>query len=148
MEIKRFIEYFCDGLDINIVKAGNDFYHVPEETKKVLDKIPVKAESVGVFLGSSRGVFKPSLALLEMVAKKSDKKIFVDSNGEWLFVCKRDLMKKSISKAQVKTGLCLVQNSRDENIGLGKIVCKDISRSKPDEIVIKNVMNCGEYLGK
>jgi len=75
--------------------------------------------------------------------------VFVDKKGEWLFLCGRDLMKGSIEKAHATDGLVLVQNQNDENIGLGRVlvVLSDRSQRK-DKIVIKNVKNRGEFLGK
>jgi hypothetical protein len=43
----------------------------------------------------------------------------------------------------------LIQNERDENLGLGKVM-HDLSDDslKKDRIVIRNLKNRGEFLGK
>ena len=155
MKINEFIRQFCEGCDFEqrIIQQKNDFYLVQDEVKKIAGRIRDRAgldpASIGLHLGTEQGIFRPSLALLELIAKESARKVFVNEKGEWLFVCGRDLMKGSIQKAKVNNGLVLVQNMRDENLGLGKILLDPTDQDIPkDKIVVKNIMNRGQYLGR
>jgi len=134
--IKKFLDKF--GFKIDSVKYGKKHYLVDDSLD--VDLIP---KSIGVFLGEESKEFKPSLALLELIAKKSDRKIFIDDKAEWLFLCGRDLFGKSIKKANVSEGLLLVQNLRDENLGLGKVVN---NLKIKDKVVVKNVIDRGDFL--
>ncbi len=129
--IKKFLDKF--GFKIDSVKYGKKHYLVDDSLD--VDLIP---KSIGVFLGEESKEFKPSLALLELIAKKSDRKIFIDDKAEWLFLCGR-----SIKKANVSEGLLLVQNLRDENLGLGKVVN---NLKIKDKVVVKNVIDRGDFL--
>ena len=79
------------------------------------EKNDVELVSIGLFLGEEKNKkFISSLALLELLSKESDKKIYLDEKGEWLFVCGRDIFAESISKADFKDkGLVLVQNLKE-----------------------------------
>ena len=151
MKINEFIKYFCEDLKIEYTRIKNDYYLASEEliaAKKMIDEHSrLKIKTMGMHLGSDKGLFKPTLAFLNMLAGHSKKKIFLNTKGEWLFVCKRDIMKDSIDKINAKNGLVLIQNQWDENLGLGRVV-GNILDSSPNKVVIKNVMNTGEYLGK
>lgn len=100
----------------------------------------------GLYLGylNNNKEFTPSPAIMEIIAKNCEQKIYVDEKAEWLFLCGRDLFGKSIIKTNVQEGLVLVQNEHDENLGYGKIISKvDTNSSK---VVVKNILDKGYYL--
>lgn len=135
--INEFIRQFTDKELTGITKIKNDFFLVNRDLMKAKEKLRKEPYSAGVFLGRvKKGVFYPSIALIDMIAEVSNKKIFVDDRAEWLFVCGRDLFPKSIVESNVDSGLALVQNMKDENLGLGKVEKK----------IIKNVLDKGKYL--
>ena len=103
-------------------------------------KIDRETHSKGLFLGEDKKGFKPSLALLEMIAKDSKRKAFLNEKGAWMFICGRDVFGESIEKSSVEEGLVLVQNDKDENLGYGKIW------KKKGELFIKNILDKGDYL--
>ena len=80
-----------------------------------------------------------------MLSKDSKKKLYVNKKAEWLFLCGRDLFGSSIKRSDVKKGLVLVQNEKDENLGYGKIT---LPLSNKDRIVVKNILDRGYYLRK
>lgn len=136
MTISEFIEQFTEiALDYELI--GNEYFLVDEKVRKVKDQIKHKVISAGTFLGKDQGdKFVPSLALIEIISKQSDKKIFIDEKAEWLFLCKRDIFLTSITKKNVESGIVLVQNQHDENLGLGNI--------KKDQV--KHILDRGDYL--
>lgn len=143
--IEKFIENFTEKKIENIVKIKYKYYLLENEAKNVFEKIPLDAEFVGTFLGEEkRGVFYPSLALLDILSKVSDKKIFVEEKAAWLFLCGRDIMGRGVIKSNVNMGLVLVQNRNDQNLGYGKISGHVHKRN--DEIVVKTILDRGDYL--
>ena len=90
--IKDFISKFSDETVPDIYKVSYSFYQISPELKQLMDKTSTRInrepEHVGLFLGEiKRNRFEASLPLLEIIGKISDKKVVVDANAEWLFVC-------------------------------------------------------------
>jgi len=139
-KVKDFISQFTDKEIINIVKIGRSYFLAGEEQKRLSEKINQEMFSIGIFLGESKKEFKPSPALIDIIARLSDKKVFITKKAEWLFLCRRDVFEKNIVKKNVEKGLVLVQNNKDENIGYGRIV------TKGKKIFIKNLLDKGYYL--
>lgn len=143
--ITDFINKFTDKKFEEIKKIRRKYFIVSKKITSIREKIKLNPEAIGTFLGEEKkGRFFPSLALLELLAKQSNRKVFIDKKSEWLFLCNRDVMGQSIIKVNMKSGLVLVQNEADENLGYGKIV-GDIN-SKDDTIVIKNILDRGDFL--
>lgn len=141
-KIKKFIENFCSLEKINlncIHKIGKKYFYFNNEILDLKNKINKEIFSAGLFLGEDRQEFKPSLALLEILSKHSAKKVFINREAEWLFTCGRDVFQKSIIKMNVDSGLVLVQNEQDENLGYGRIITGN-------KIFIKNILDKGNYL--
>jgi ribosome biogenesis protein Nip4 len=93
--------------------------------------------SVGIYLGEGKDDFSPSPALVDMIAKRSSCKVYVNDKAEWLFLCGRDVFRKSVEKGKLIDGkFVLVQNSMDENLGFGKV----------QGDVIENYLDKGAYL--
>ncbi len=100
-----------------------------------------KPYSRGLPLGtrSPRG-FTPSLALLRLLAERSEMKITVpDARAQWLFLCGRDLFPESFTTTH-GPGLFLVQNERNENLGLGELTPSDKG------LYLRNIVDLGNFL--
>lgn len=144
--IDKFISQFTDKKIDSVKKIGRSYYLVNEEILEALKLTDMTPDSAGLYLGEEKGEhFKPSLALLDMIAEISSRKVFVDEKSAWLFLCGRDIMAGAITKINVSTGLVLVQNGKDENLGFGKIVGNHNDRNQ-NAIVIKNILDKGDYL--
>lgn len=142
--ISDFIRNFTDKNIGNITKIRNEYYLADKELLELKQKIKPEPEYIGLFLGEEmKNGFKPSPALIDEIAKISGRKVFVNDKGEWLFLCGRDIFGKSVTKADATQGLVLVQNSKDENLGYGKIVGDIANKEKS---VIKNLLDKGDYL--
>ena len=142
--IQEFIKQFTKEEIKDIIQVRKEFYLANKELLETKNKIKLEPNSIGLYLGQAKGKnFEPSPALIELIAKKSDKKIFINKQTEWLFLCGRDIFGKGIIKANTKEGLVLVQNFKDENLGYGKIV--NDMRQK-EKVVVKNIQDKGIYL--
>ncbi len=103
-----------------IVQEDNRFYLLPSQVKELKETISRSTFSAGIFLGEKkRGVFKPSLAFIELLAKESNEKpVILDKKTAWLFLCGRDVFGNSL-KEKPKEGFVFVANTKKENLGLG-----------------------------
>lgn len=139
-DLEIFVRRFTDE-KINYAKKGKNYFLVNPELAEKEKNIPDKVSS-GIILGTSeeREGFKPSIYLLEWLSPKTRNKVFVNDKAEWLFLCGRDVLPESIAKDISSKDIFLVQNSRDENLGLGKKVRKGKS------YFIKNILDRGDFL--
>jgi len=143
-QIEEFIKNFAESEIRSIAKIKNMYFLADGSILEAKEKISQEPFSMGLFLGEIKNKkFFPSVNLLDMVSKISDKKVFVNEKTAWLFLCKRDIFGKGIVKANSENGFVLVQNERDENLGYGEIV-DDLS--KKDKVVIKNLFDRGDFL--
>ena len=131
--IESFLEYF--GSDLKPHQIGRKYFLVDEKRLSISNQSP---EYCGIFLGEQKGKhFSPSLALLELL--ESDKQIIIDDKAAWLFVCGKDIFKKSVIKGNNKKNIVLVYNKHKENLGYGKVVNKG-------DIFVKNILDRGNFL--
>jgi ribosome biogenesis protein Nip4 len=142
----NFVGMFTDGLKLEPFWIGKQGFLVSDELKKNVEQITQPVESVGTFLGTARGKhFEPSIALCEMLAEHSERKVFVNDHTEWLFLCGRDVLAEGIQRHAAdlkKSDFVLVQNRYDENLGLGKVV----SLSDRDDAAVRHVVDRGDFL--
>jgi ribosome biogenesis protein Nip4 len=134
------------NLDLIVEKAGR-FYLVNPVLKPL---VRPDFFSVGVFLGKAKeGKFFPSFNLLGMLAKKEANRIIVDRKAAWLFICGRDVLRKSIVRVQgpgKKDTNTLVLNEFGECLGFGRIVEKLSDAVGDNEVAVRNVSDIGDFL--
>lgn len=139
----KLIQRFTDKkiVDLNkVIKIDRDFYLVDDRLRNICKKIKKKAAYIGTYLGKKD---KPSLYLLDLLAKNSKKKVWVNEKGEWLFICKRDLFANSIKDISCKLNdFVLVMNQHDECIGYGQMIANMSSK----KTVVKRVFDIGDFL--
>ncbi len=135
--IQEFISRFTEK-KIEYVKVGSKYY-LKNDFLFNLSKDLTNVESVSLFLGEDiEDKFKPSLALLEILAKVSEEKVFVTDIGQIDFIYgRKKLSERHISSMRGKGSRKLVQNEHDENLGYCKVIDKD---------KIKNLLDRGDYL--
>ena len=129
--MKDFLKHFGVKID-NYEKIRNEYYEVIPGMEKVEGRIVSK----GLPLGTQKKDFKQSLYLLEKISKETQNKVYINDKAEWLFLCGRDVFTKNIVEDNSSGDLFLVQNCRDENLGLG---------TKKGKLV-KNIMDRGDFL--
>ncbi|MEM4259873.1 MAG: hypothetical protein QXG00_01405 [Candidatus Woesearchaeota archaeon] len=144
-KITAFVKIFTNDEIKSISKIGGRYYLVSQELLDFRNKISENPFNIGVFLGEEKKDFKPSLALLEILARKTHKKISVNEKSEWLFLCGRDIFEEGLINADnikkfEEGSFVLVQNKNDENLGMGRIEIKNA------QTVIKNIIDRGNFL--
>lgn len=105
----------------------------------------------GLYLGKAKaGKFFPSFILLSLLAKERQvNRIVIDRKSAWLFICGRDVLRKSIVRihGHAKKGTnTLVLNEFGECLGFGRILGKVTGLSLDNEIAIRNVSDIGDFL--
>jgi len=81
---------------------------------------------------------KPSLKLLEIIKKKTNSIIKLNSKSSWLFICGRDILKKGILEKNKINNKAIVLNEKEEIIGVAqKLIGRDF---------YKNYWNIGDFL--
>ena len=142
-KLLEFAKRFTDENQFGkIIKIKRQYYLVSDEIDEVLKKINEQAFYAGVFLGEEGKEFIPSFNFLDILSESSNKKIVVNSKGEWMFLCGKDVFSESIIKSEsiMKRGdFVFVQNKENECLGYGMIVDKG-------SVFVKNVMDKGDYL--
>jgi ribosome biogenesis protein Nip4 len=134
------------NLDLIVEKTGR-FYLINPALKPLVLQDFFYA---GVFLGKAKeGKFFPSFNLLGMLAKKEANRIIVDKKAAWLFICGRDVLRKSIVRVQgpgKKDTNTLVFNEFGECLGFGRIVEKLSGAVGDNEVAVRNVLDIGDFL--
>jgi len=139
--IHEYIKQFTDKKYDNIIKVRKKYYLVNPDLLAFSKTIDEEPFSIGIPMGEEKHkMFRASVALLEMVAKDSERTIQVDEKAEWLFLCGRDIFRKAIVGGHfIREGLILVQNTKNENLGLGKKV-------HDGQVSIKHIIDRGDFL--
>ncbi|MFW6282608.1 MAG: hypothetical protein ACOC1P_00950 [Minisyncoccales bacterium] len=135
--IDEFINSFVKNPSFSYIKKGKSYFLKVDELNDFVD---LKFSCFSLPLGEDGKFFKPSLFLLELLSRESSNKIFLNDTAEWLFLCGRDAFLSNISKNNSKCDVFLVQNSRDENLGLGT------KTKHKGKVIIKNIVDRGDFL--
>ncbi len=133
--LKEFVSLFTKEFPEGIVWKKDNSYFLVKETPH---NHPFYT---GIFLGKEKKEFNPSLWLLQWLSKRTTKKIIVDRKGEWMFICAKDIFKRSVRKSsRIDQGeKVLVQNIHNECVGYG--IFQD--RKK---ISVRNIFDIGDFL--
>ncbi|RLE47065.1 hypothetical protein DRJ22_00285 [Candidatus Woesearchaeota archaeon] len=114
--LRDFLKKFDIDVDIPRLKQlGNSFFDVSVlySPKGLFRFFPVFA---GKKIYSKTNRIIPSIDFLQFLASKSKKKIKLNKDDEWLFICGRDVSLKHSS-----SGFVFVVNSFGECLGYGEI---------------------------
>lgn len=144
--LNEFVNNFTDK-KIEYYKLGDRFYKKNNLLIELMQKISNKPYSISLFLGEIRNRrFFPSIALIDEISFLSDKKVYLNEKAEWLFICGRDVFNSGVVRSNAKTGLVLVQNENDENLGYGEIVSELNATKNKKAVFVKNLLDKGKYL--
>ncbi len=128
-----------------VLEKGGRFYLVEKNLRNVVEDDFYYA---GKYLGKNKkGKFFPSFNLLAMLTETQGNKVVVDEKAAWLFICGRDIFRKSIKtvKGSKRRGdFTLVLNEHGECLGFGRIV-EDLS-SQGKNLAVRNVSDVGDFL--
>jgi ribosome biogenesis protein Nip4 len=104
----------------------------------------------GVYLGKVKGSkFFPSFNLLNMLAREEANHVVVDGKAAWLFICGRDVLRKSIVRVYgsgKKNANSLVLNEFGECLGFGRIIENLSGEVGEDSVAVRHVSDIGDFL--
>jgi len=145
MNFEDFCLYF-DIEDVEPTKIGKKYFLLTDKQKDLNTKTDKDLSYGGAFLGEdNRKGFKPSFIFLDMANEVTDKKVVIKHSFEFLFLCGRDIMGKSLvgDTEFDKTMLVLVNNEHGECLGMGEVVRRF---ELIEKVVIKNLLDRGDFL--
>lgn len=138
--MKKFLKSF--GIERlfdekKLKKFGSIWYAVDSDVGIVLKKIKLPALSAGLCIGQFNEKQRPSPDTLHLLSKTKAKKVWVNKKGEWMFICKRTVLKESMTKTDAQKGdRVLVMNQHNECLGFGIFTGK----------LIRNEYDIGDFL--
>ncbi len=126
-----------------LIRIKKNFFAANSEQTNLFNKLNLDVEHIGIYLGKDDDKkFVPSINFIDMISKKSDKKVYVDAKGEWMFLCKNNILQMAMKKKNdsvKKNEFVLVQNMNDENIGYGLF-------ADNTHVAIIGLLDKGDYL--
>lgn len=138
---------FALNADFTVEKVGR-YFLLNKSLKGIIGR---EFYYAGTYLGKAKkGRFFPSFNLLAMLAKGKANKIVVERKAAWLFICGRDIFRKSIISikgSRRKSDFTLVLNEFGECLGFGSICCSlDDEAKGKSEVAVKNISDIGDFL--
>ncbi len=156
---EEFMQYFGVSLPSDMKRLGTSYYSPSKDVLQLQQRIAQEPVFLGSRLGKEiKGVFMPSVELLQEATQTTDKKIVVNEKAAWLFVCGRDIFAENVLSAvgsrqsadggrwtvddrriAIKQGdYVLILNEQEECLGYGLV--KTLRDGKPS---VKNVYDVG-----
>jgi ribosome biogenesis protein Nip4 len=140
-----FLQQVCSSLKFKeerVLRMNNQYFLLNDEMRSfILDKnLLVYA---GEYLGKDQRQFIPSSILLEKLAEESStKKVYVEQNAGWLFVCGKDLFEENIIDVAGKLtlGQYYLVMMGDSCLGYGRY------ETSANRRVIHNLFDIGDFL--
>jgi ribosome biogenesis protein Nip4 len=143
MNYPRTYEDFCELFVAHapLVSAVGDRVYLESDALKAFKSGEQrKPYSRGLPLGMDGKEFVPTPALLSLLAQESNvKAVITDKHAAHLFLCGRDVFHGGFTCTRGE-GLVLVQNARDENLGLAELT------QGRDGLMLRNILDRGNYL--
>ena len=123
MNFEVFISKFAD-IKLEYTKIGNKYFLADAEMKELSKKLNCNIAAIGLILGEDKkDKFTPSIALLEILSKVSNEKVFVNYIGEIDFLYGKDLKKgifSSLQAAQKRDSSSLSRMSRTKTLAMAR----------------------------
>ena len=141
--LKRFLKELNSGYKPhNVMMINNKSFHLSTDIK---EKLGNKTELVyaGQYLGKDKRRFKPSLILLQSLTdEKATRKISVDRESAWLFVCGNDLFEERLKPidGELRLGENYLIVLEGRCIGYGRF------ESSAGIRVMRNLFDIGDFL--
>ncbi|MCL2135446.1 MAG: hypothetical protein FWH37_07855 [Candidatus Bathyarchaeota archaeon] len=104
----------------------------------------------GIYLGKViDGKVFPSFNLLDMLVKCEANRVVIGRKASWLFICGRDVFRKSILRIYgdvCRSEYVLVLNEFGECLGFGKVLVGLSEYSDKNVVAVANVLDVGDFL--
>lgn len=140
LTLKEFLAKFEIADEKKAVLIGRSYFESPQES--LLRRRPVYS---GRCLAHLRGESViPSLDLLQEIGRKAKYKVTLSKEGEWLFICGRDIFGKSITSHNNPPlgARVVVINAQKECLGYGDVVAP----LEEKKVVVRRIFDLGDLL--
>jgi len=140
MSFEKFLGQFGIKQTVDVVKLGRSFFKCDDKT--LIANRPLFA---GECIAHERGpAIIPSIDWLQEIGRAARRHVVVDSKGEWLFICGRDVFGKSIKSHNNPklNDFVVVLNEHKECLGYG-VMSAPIETKR---VVIKRLFDIGDLL--
>ena len=143
--LQRFLRQIGSEKELdeaNLLRINNQYFIVNENLKRsILEKsLLVYA---GEYVGKDQRLFVPSTILLERLGREtSTRKVYVNQDTGWLFVCGKDIFEENILKTEgdLKLGNYYLVILASECLGYGRF------ETSANKRVIRNLFDIGDFL--
>lgn len=131
----------------DVVKIGKRYFYDPQGLLKLAEERKWEAFSVGMYLGEEKGDFRPTSALIDLLAARNDKRVVVGSKAAWLYLCGRDVLMEGVLEPGTyhSNELVFVADHNGNVLGYGKVF-GTFNASWRNKIYVKHILDKGEYL--
>ena len=139
MNLEEFLALFGIQKKVAAELVGRSYFSFKD--KALLSKRPL---FIGECIAHLRGpVLIPSIGFLQEIGRLAKHRVVVNPEGEWLFICGRDVFGKSIVKhTDPKIGdRVVILNRHSECIGYG-----DVVGPMDGKVVVKRLFDIGDLL--
>jgi len=121
-------------------RIGRKYFYMSKELKELKESINLEPYSAGTFLGELKNnKFMPSIALLDILAGYSDKKVIINEKGQTMFLYGKDVFPENFEKSSIDKGICLVLNEENEVLGYGEL-------KKGKRNILMHILDRGDFL--
>jgi ribosome biogenesis protein Nip4 len=121
-------------------RIGRKYFYMSKELKELKDSIKLEPYSAGIFLGELKNnKFMPSIALLDILANYTDRKIIINNKGQTMFLYGNDVFLENFEKCNINEGTCLILNEENEVLGYGEL-------KKSRKTILKHMLDRGDFL--
>ncbi len=143
----EFCKLFAETPISHAVRIGPRWFSDPEGLIASARAKGWEPFSGGVYLGEERGHFRPTSALITMLASQGGPRVEVDDRAAWLYLCGRDiLMEGATNGTEYPAGkLVFIVDFKARVLGYGMIFNAHDSKRK-SSVFVKHLLDLGEYL--
>jgi ribosome biogenesis protein Nip4 len=140
--LKRFLEQVGSKMDLEVLMIDSKRFTLNQE----LERQQFSRNGLvyaGTYLGWNRRLFEPGSPLLQMLASEEDtRKVHLDRDAAWLFVCGRDIFEENIKRVDgvLELGRHYLVMFDGRCVGYGRY------ETSADIRVIRNLFDLGDFL--
>lgn len=144
---QEFCRQFTNDELPDVVKIGRRYFYDPKGLLKIATEKRWDIFSVGLYLGEERGDFKPTSALIDLLAARNENRVLVGSKAAWLYLCGRDILMDGVLEPGLykQNDLVFVADHQGNVLGYGRIYTMYNNKWR-NKIYVKHILDKGEYL--
>jgi ribosome biogenesis protein Nip4 len=148
IQLNTFLKKFRMTTDVvdelgQIIKKGRYIYATSPELREFMEETSTDFFSLGTPLGKIKKDFMPTPEFVDFLSHHSDRKVFIGSKSEWMFLCGKDIFRKGIANNTLEKnrGSVFIFNKYDENLGIAKFM-------QDTNVPLKHILDKGAYIRK